>query len=273
MSDGEHRTRAAARPGPYRGERRGWLGNALGPVIGYLITNVVVAPFVLLFFWVLNRTTVYGRRRIPNERNTLLLANHQSMIDSFPIGYSAFYPQDIVKPFLIPWNPAAQENFFRNRFLAWWFHMLKCIPVRPGRRDMKAIYRSIRALQDSTMILFPEGTRSRDGTIGRGRPGAGLVILGTGATVVPVTIDGMERVLPIGSRMPRIGKRVSVYFGKPIHYADLAEGPRSRETAQRIVDRAMARIRFQRRVIARLEGRPRPEEGAPRAGLDSEPPG
>ena len=239
---------------PYRGEHEGWLANFLGPIITWVLTNIILAPVVILFFWVLNRTRVYGRSRLPHAPNTLLLSNHQSMIDSFLIGYAAFFPYDIIKTYLVPWNPAAQENFFRNRLFSWVSHHLKCIPVRPGRRDLKAITRSVRALRDSTMILFPSGTRSRDGSIGRGRPGAGLVILGTGPKVIPVTIEGMDQVLPIGAWFPRLGKKVAIYFGRPINYDDLENRERSREAAQEIVDRVMSRISFQRRVLRRLEG-------------------
>lgn len=240
---------------PYRGEYEGRITGFFWPVSTWILTNLIVAPLVLLFFGVLNRTRIYGRGRVPHHPNTLLLGNHQSMIDSFPIGYAAFFPYDMVKPYLIPWNPAAEENFFRNRFFAWLFHQFKCIPVRPGRRDVKALHRSARALRGGTMILFPEGTRSRDGSIGRGRPGAGFLALETGAAVVPVTIDGMDRVLPVGSRLPRIGQRISVYFGHPIEVGDLAGRPPTRQVAQQLVDRAMERIRFQRRVVARIEGR------------------
>ena len=237
---------------PYRGEYEGRLTTFLWPVTSWIMTNLVMGPLVVIFFWVLNRTRVYGRSRVPLEPNTLLISNHQSMIDSFAIGYSAFFPRNVFRPFLAPWNPAAQENFFKNRFLAWIFLQFKCIPVRPGRRDLKAINRSVRALRNSTMILFPEGTRSRDGTIGRGRPGAGLVILETRPTVVPVTIEGMDRVLPVGKRFPRIGQRISIYFGRPVAYEDLQDLERSREVAQTIVDRVMSRVAFQQRVLARM---------------------
>ncbi|MGH7540893.1 MAG: lysophospholipid acyltransferase family protein [Gemmatimonadota bacterium] len=220
----------------------------------YIVTNLVL-PFFLFLFFVLNRTRVLGRRRVPRRRNTLLLANHQSMIDSFLIGIAAFYPHHVTRPWLIPWNAAAEENFFRNRLFAWAFDQMHCIPVKPGRRDLKAIYRSMRALRGGTMILFPEGTRTRTGAIERGRPGAGLVALGNEPTVIPVTIEGMDEVLPIGSVVPRIGKRITVYFGRPLDYSDLADEPRSKETAQRVVDRVMERLRFQRRVIRRLRRR------------------
>ena len=103
------------------------------------------------------------------------------------------------------------------------------------------------------MVLFPEGTRSRDGSIGRGRAGAGMVISETHPNVVPVTIEGMDRVLPIGARFPRIGQRISIYFGRPICFADLEGAPSNRENAQIIVDRVMDRVRFQRRVLDRMQ--------------------
>ncbi|MDX1394617.1 MAG: lysophospholipid acyltransferase family protein [Gemmatimonadota bacterium] len=241
---------------PYRGELRGRFSRAIFPFATWLAAQLTI-PFILTVFFLLNRTRVYGRSRIPMRPNTLLLSNHQSMIDSFLLVFVAFFPRELFEPRLLPWHPAAEENFFRNRFYTWVFSMLKCIPVRPGRRDLKAIHRSLRALRDGTMILFPEGTRSRDGSVGRGRPGAGLVLLGTGATVIPVTITGLDRVLPIGSIVPRVGNRVRVYFGRPVDYSDLADLPPSRETAQEAVDRVMERIRFQRRVIERIEGRGR----------------
>lgn len=253
------------------GEEAGWLTRLLLPVTRWFFTNVLAGPLVVLFFGVLTRTRIYGRRRVPREPNTLLLANHQSMIDSFPIGYAAFFPVNMFRTFLQPWNPAAQENFFRTPFLGWVFLQFKCIPVRPGRRDLKAITRSARAVRTSTLVLFPEGTRSRDGSVGRGRPGAGMVILETEPKVVPVTILGMDDVLPIGSRFPRFWRRVSIYFGKPIEYADLLGPEPSRELAQTIVDRVMDRVAFQARVIERVRGGHGVRPFAAKAAAESDP--
>jgi len=238
----------------YDGEERGKVAEWLWRVTSIIVMNLVL-PVFLFIFVALNRTKIFGRHRVPLEPNTLLLSNHQSMIDSFVVGMSAYYGPHFRRPDLTPWNPAAEENFFSNRFLAWFFDKLRCIPVRLGRRDLKAVYRSMRALKTGTLVLFPEGTRSRDGRIRRGRPGAGLVILGNRPTVLPVTIAGMDEVLPIGRRLPRIGKRIYVYIGKPIDYREFHDEPRSKETAQRIVDRVMERLRFQRRVIERLKQR------------------
>lgn len=245
----------------YRAEHRGPLFNRLAPYLSYLWTNVTAFVGFLLFF-VLNRTTVIGRSRVPQEPNTLLLANHQSMIDSWLVGIAAFYPQSWWKPWLVPWNPAAEENFFSHPLMALLSDLWRAIPIREGRRDIKALYRMTRALDDGVMILFPEGTRSRDGSVGAGRPGAGLVTLGTHPTVVPVSIDGMRDVLPIGSRFPRFGQRIFVYFGEPVSYDDLLDRPRSRETAQELVDRVVERLRRQLATVRRI-GRPArsPESG------------
>ncbi|MGH7672777.1 MAG: lysophospholipid acyltransferase family protein [Gemmatimonadales bacterium] len=98
----------------------------------------------------------------------------------------------------------------------------KCIWVREGRRDLHALHRMIQVLRRGVMTLFPEGTRSRDGSVAPGRPGAGFLILATRPRVVPVAIDGTQEVLPIGGYVPRRCKRVSVSFGPPVDYADPA---------------------------------------------------
>jgi 1-acyl-sn-glycerol-3-phosphate acyltransferase len=231
---------------PSRLARRAW------PVTSYLVT-VVTAALLWVLFFVLNRTTVHGRHRVGTRPNTLLLSNHQSMIDSFLIGVAAFFPRAILHPYLLPWNPAAAENFFRGRVRGWAAYNWRCIPVREGRRDPRALRRMSEVLPRGVMILYPEGTRTRDGSVGPGRPGAGVVALTTGARVIPVAIDGMRDVLPIGRVVPRIGKRIHVVFGAPIDSPEPApEGP-TREQAQPLVDRAMVAVRSQLAAIRRGE--------------------
>ncbi len=231
-----------------RGPQRGRLFRFLWPVTSYLVTNITVTLFWVWFF-VLNRTTVVGNKEVGDEPNTLLLSNHQTMIDSFLVGLATYYPKSFLKPHLLPWNPAAVENFFKTPLLAWLAENWRCIPVREGRRDMHALHRMTKVLPKGVMILFPEGRRSRDGSVGPGKAGAGLVALATRARVVPVAIKGMNQVLPIGSVVPRIFKRIRVSYGKPVDYSDLHEMPRSRETAQLLVDRVMDAIRQQQGLM------------------------
>lgn len=237
----------------YRPEDRGKLARFLLPITSYIVVHVTTTVGILLFY-ILNRPRVIGRSNIPLHENVLLLSNHQSLIDSFVVGTAAYYGPSFFEPQLMPWNPAAEENFFKNPFIAWWSEQWKCIPVRRGRRDLKALHQMIQALKTGTMILFPEGTRSRDGKIGKGRPGAGLVILADEPVVIPVTIDGMNEMLPIGVAVPRVFKRVTIVFGPPVDYSDFLDKERSKETAQGIVDRVMDVLRAQLRDIRRPGG-------------------
>src|SRR5437879_4133983 len=207
--------------------RRGRLFRLLWPLTSYLVTNLTVTVFWVLFF-VLNKTTVKGREHVGTERNTLLLSNHQSMLDSFLVGLAAFYPRSLLQPRLLPWNPAAAENFYRTPILAWLADNWKCIWVQPGRRDLHALHRMIQVLPRGVMTLFPEGTRTRDGSVGPGHAGTGLLILATRARVIPVTIERMRDVLPIGSSVPRMFKRITVTYVPPGASRDCLAPPRTR---------------------------------------------
>ena len=234
----------------YKADHRGRLFNALWPFTRWFISLVTVTVGAILFFG-LSRTEIIGRRNALRARNVLLLSNHQSLIDSFLIGFSAYYGPAIYRPWLAPWNPAAEENFYKNAYQGWWSDQWKCIPVAPGRRDMRALYRMIRALREGTMILFPEGTRTRTGEVGKGKPGAGLVALANRPHLIPVTIEGMDDVLPIGAAWPRAFQRVTILFGPAIDYSHLAGEERSKESAQAIVDLAMSLVRYQHDWIRR----------------------
>lgn len=265
----EHRTTDALRePGQAQpgGKKLDWAQRAprlakffrlLKPLTSYVLVNVTVL-FFWIFFFVLNRTTVIGRKRVGEDRNTLLLSNHQSMIDSFLVGICAWYPKSWIKPYLIPWNPAAVENFFKHPVLVWLSYNYRCIPVRLGRRDPFALRQMIDVLPGGVMVLFPEGTRTRDGTVGGGRAGAGYVVLSTRPKLIPVAIDGMQDVLPIGSVIPRVFKRIYVSYGEPIDYSEFRDQPRNTETAQAIVDKAMDQVRALHAEIRRLRAGKQP---------------
>ena len=242
----------------------------LWSIISYVLTNITVSAFSF-FFFVLNRTRVIGRGNVPQERNTLLLSNHQSMIDSFIVGLAAFHPQSYLKPYLLPWKPAAEENFFRPWWLGWLARHWRCIPVREGRRDPRALHRMVEVLPRGVMTVFPEGTRTRDGEVHKGRAGAGLLILATRPNVVPVAVYGMNDVLPIGKVIPRIFRRVYVYYGEPIDCSEFFDRPRTRETSLELIGKVMGRIREQydelRSIAARDAGERAPSVPGSRGRL------
>lgn len=238
---GAKRTRADDFPGRPLGPIR----KLLWPLTHYLVTHGTVILGILLFRF-MNRTTFIGGENVPRRPNTLLLSNHQTLIDSFLVGIGPYFPRSLIRPFLIPWNPAAEENYYRTWFLAWLADNWKCIPIKKGRKDIGSLRRMAQGLKTSPLILFPEGTRSRDGSIGKARGGAGMLILLTRPAVVPVCITGMDQVLPVGARFPRMFKRVSVRYGPPLDLSEFYDRKRSKEAAEAIMDRVMNTIRSMR---------------------------
>lgn len=238
---------------------RGRLFRFFWPVTHNLVTNLCVT-MGYIYFHFFNKTTVIGRENVPHAPNTLLLSNHQSMIDSFLVGLCVFYPHSLIHPELIPWNPAAEENFYRNPLLAWLADNWKCLPVKKGRKDLSVVFKMRKALDSGPLTLFPEGTRSRDGRIGKGRPGAGLAIMENWPTVIPVCIDGMDKLLPVGSVIPRFFKRIYVYYGKPLDLSEFKSLPKNKETARLIIDRVMAAIQQLQNEIQALKETKLPEK-------------
>ena len=231
---------------------RSLLFRLLWPVTQYFITGLSVT-LSFIYFRLLNNTTVIGKGNVPRRPNTLLLSNHQTMIDSFLVGLCAYYPVLLIRPSLMPWNPAAEENFYKNAILAWFAVNWKCIPIRKGRKDLKAIFKVAEGLRTSPVTFFPEGTRSRTGEIGRGRTGTGFLVLETWPAVVPVCIDGMDKVLPIGSSFPRFFKRIYISFGRPLDLSEFKGRKTDRETAQEVIDKVMEAIRALKIEIQKIK--------------------
>jgi 1-acyl-sn-glycerol-3-phosphate acyltransferase len=125
-------------------------------------------------------------------------------------------------------------------------------PVKRHTADRAALRRALNLLRDGeTVTLFPEGERSRDGSLKTGEPGVGLIALRSRAPVIPVAVRGTWEVLPPGAVTLKPHK-ITVEFGPPVDLADLY-GPReTRDAPQEATDRIMA-------AIAGLLGVPAPE--------------
>ena len=208
------------------------------------------ALFSFILFGVFNRIHLHGWSNFRRKPGTLLLPNHRTMIDSFLVACFSCFPWALLKPSLAPYHPAAAENFFRGSVLAWFSRMWRCIPIKPGRIDPTALRVIEELLPQGIVMVFPEGTRSRSGKVGKGRIGVGRLILDTDPQVVPVYVAGMEKVLPIGAKFPRIFRRLDIYFGKPLDFSNLMSGPRDRRAAQQAVDTVMGELRIMEKIHA-----------------------
>ena len=150
----------------------------VNPIV-YWLTRAVLQPFAHLY-WRLSRI---GREHIPAEGPVLLVCNHRSIIDPFIIGLCSRRPIYYV----------AKEEIFRNRLLGWFVSSLGAFPVRRGAADADMIETAKAILErGDPVLMFPEGTRTRPGPLGKPKRGVGRLALETGATVVPVAMIGTE---------------------------------------------------------------------------------
>ena len=171
--------------------------------------------FVLgLAFRYVWRPRIRGREHIPMSGPVLLASNHLSFIDSFVI------------PLAVPRRVTflAKHEYFtgggvRGRATALFMRSFGAVPVRRGhgqRQAMDALGTALEVLQDGgAFAIYPEGTRSLDGRLYRGRTGVGWLALESGAPIVPVALIGTERVQPVGVRVPRV-HRVTIEFAAPV---------------------------------------------------------
>ena len=163
--------------------------------------------------------TVTGRERFPVDRPCVVVANHSSHLDVLCL-VAALPVSRRADAFPV----AAGDTFFttagRTLFAAL---ALNAVPLwrrkatRHGLDDLRAKLRR----PNCTLIVFPEGTRSRDGAIGSFKPGLGMVVAETDAVVVPCGLSGCHGALPPGRRFPRRCK-LGVRVGEAIDRSDLS---------------------------------------------------
>jgi 1-acyl-sn-glycerol-3-phosphate acyltransferase len=188
------------------------------------------------------RPTVEGRGHVPQSGPVILAANHVSALDSFLIPLVSPRPVHFL---------AKQEYFTGNPLLRVAINGLGAIPVPRGghRAAQAALETSLAVLKDGRAFgIHPEGTRSRDGRLYRGRTGVAWLAIASGAPVVPVALIGTDRVHPIGSVLPRPGK-VTVRFGAPLLFRQPsgAMAKARREATDEIMD-AIAALSGQTRA-------------------------
>ena len=202
---------------------------------GYAAIHFFLTPLARMLY----RPRIEGRGDVPKTGPVIFASNHLSFIDSIAIPVAA--PRTV--RFL------AKSSYFDGKGLKGWasrefFTALGASPVErgAGQAALEALDQQKRFLEAGEAIaLYPEGTRSLDGRLYKGRTGVAFLALQTGAPVVPVGLTGTNEIMPVGAKMPRLRPRVSVKFGKPIDVSRHggAESGRARRLA---TDEIMAAI-------------------------------
>ena len=204
-------------------------------VFYFIFKYIFPGPFMLL----MSRPRIIGREHIPMTGGVIIAGNHLAVADSF------------VVPLVIPRKVAflgkseyVTGTGLRGRTTAFFFRSIGMVPVNRGAASAASAAVDIVSENVNNGIAFgiyPEGTRSPDGRLYKGRTGVAKVALATGAPVVPVAVIGTDKLNPVGSAMWR-PHRIDIRFGKAMEFSryDGLAGDRWAERA--IVDQIMSAI-------------------------------
>lgn len=172
---------------------------------------------VSLTLRLLYRFRILDRGRIPRTGPVLVVANHCSFLDPMVVG-SAMKDRQF--------SPMARESLFRFRPFGWLIGSFGTIPINRDGADAAAMRAGIGELQAGRCLaVFPEGTRSRDGSLGDFRRGVLLLLRKAPVAVVPMGLAGTHAIWPPGRGLPRCRGRIVAAVGMPIPAAELLAVP------------------------------------------------
>jgi len=176
----------------------------------------------------LHHIHIEGQENVPDE-GCLIVGNHASFLDPTTIGWAIrreiFY--------------FGRKNLFRPPVLSWLLPMCNVLPIDQEAPDISGLRRVLKMLKaGDSLLVFPEGTRTPDGTLQPAEPGAGLLAAKSGVRVLPTRVFGTFESFPRGAKFPR-PYPLRVVVGKPYWPTIPAEG---KPNYQAIADEMMAKI-------------------------------
>ncbi len=202
----------------------------------WLLKKVLVGPPVRLLY----RPRVTGLEHVPTEGPAIIAANHLSFSDSVFVPLLA--PQQV--------HYIAKAEYFtgsglKGRLMAWFFTGVGAVPVdrSGGRASVAVIDTGLRTLSEGKLFgIYPEGTRSPDGRLHRGRTGVARLALAGRVPVIPVGVVGTDLVQPNGRLGWKLGPRPEVRFGAPLDFSRYAGMEQDRFVLRAVTDEIVAAI-------------------------------
>lgn len=207
------------------------LSGQVTPLFWWLMKYVFLGPLLRLLY----RPKAVGLENIPADGPAVIAANHQSFLD------------DLLLPLVVPKRKVvflAKAEYFDKWYLRWFFKGANVIPVRRQNRSgaEAALQAGVQALREGKLVgIFPEGTRSPDGRLYRGKTGVARMALEARAPIIPVAIVGTFEAMPYDRKLPKRG-RVEIRFGRPLTFERHYETPSDRFVLRSVTDELMYEI-------------------------------
>lgn len=203
---------------------------------------------------------------IPRTGPLIVAANHASSADPVLIG--AFLPKTLGRPL----NWLGKRELVEMPVIGWFMRRVPIHPVDRATADLEAFRIAMRILESGNILaVFPEGTRSEDGLLQEAKDGAAVLALRSGAPVLPVAVGDSDRLWPKRSRLPRLGRTVTVRYGRPFRVAE--ELPLAPSGMDRRAAKEAATALIMARIAELLPERQRGVYGTSSSGITESPSG
>ncbi len=201
-----------------------------------ILKNIVLGPILNLLF----RPWVRGAENVPRKGGAVLASNHLSFVDSI------FLPLKVKRPVTF----LAKSDYFTGKgfkgaVIRWFFKSTGQLPIdrSGGKASEDSLNTGLGVLERELVLgIYPEGTRSPDGKLYRGRTGIARMILEAQVPVVPVAMIDTDKVQPLGAKYPKI-HRVGVKFGEQLDFSRFAGMEGERVVLRSVTDQIVYRIR------------------------------
>jgi 1-acyl-sn-glycerol-3-phosphate acyltransferase len=193
--------------------------------------HILLGPVLRLIY----RPRARGVENLPKTGPFILASNHISFVDSLFVPLVC--PRSVV--FL------GKADYFDKARTRWFMKAANVIPVRRegGSASEAAILAGIRALKEGHVVgIYPEGTRSPDGRLYRGKTGVARMALEARVPVVPVAVQGTDDIMPLDAKAPRLSGRATVTFGKPLYFDRYYDRPKDRFALRSATDEILYEI-------------------------------
>ena len=185
-----------------------------------------------IFARIVFRLHIIGHENIPRAGGIIVASNHLSYLDIPLLAYSIGRDADYM----------AKKELFSIPGLGLLIRTLGAFPVDRERLDRSTIREAIKRLKSGkVLVIYPEGTRSPNGRLQPAKPGVGMIVRMTGATVVPVAVTGTDNALPRGSWMIRRA-HITIEFGKPLDFSSMIENTGEKGDIEKITKIIMENI-------------------------------